>query len=46
MSGKVFGAEEKAKLMQVINDGANVMQEVTDLKEGLRDTGYWNKKYK
>ena len=38
MSGKVFGAEEKAKLMQVINDGANVMQEVTDLKEGLRDT--------
>ena len=38
MSGKVFGPEEKAKLIQVINEGANVMQEVADLKEGLRDT--------
>lgn len=38
MSGKIFGPEEKAKLIQVINEGANVMQEVQDLKEGLRDT--------
>lgn len=38
MSGKVFGPEEKAKLMQVVNDGASVMQEVADLKEGLKDT--------
>jgi len=35
---KVFGPTEKAKLIQVINEGATVMQEVTDLKEGLRDT--------
>jgi len=38
MSSKVFGPEEKAKLMQVINDGVNVKQEVQDLTEGLRDT--------
>ena len=38
MSGKVFGPEEKAKLVQVINDGASVMQEVQDLREGLKDT--------
>ena len=38
MSSKVFGPEEKAKLMQVINDGVNVKQEVQDLSEGLKDT--------
>ena len=38
MSDKVFGAEEKAKLIQIVNEGVNVLQEVTDLQEGLRDT--------
>ena len=38
MSSKVFGPEEKAKLMQVINDGVSVKQEVQDLSEGLKDT--------
>jgi len=38
MSGKVFGPEEKAKLVQVVNDGASVMGEIADLKEGLKDT--------
>jgi transposase-like protein len=38
MSGKVFGPDEKAKLIQVVGEGANVMQEIDDLKEGLRDT--------
>lgn len=38
MSDKVFGAEEKAKLIQVVNEGVNVLQEVSDLQEGLRDT--------
>jgi hypothetical protein len=38
MSSKVFGPEEKAKLMQVINDGVQVKSEVESLNEGLRDT--------
>ena len=38
MSDKVFGAEEKAKLIQIVNEGVNVLQEVIDLQEGLRDT--------
>ena len=38
MSDKVFGAEEKAKLIQIVNEGVNVLQEVTDLQGGLRDT--------
>ena len=38
MSDKVFGAKEKAKLIQVVNEGVNVLQEVSDLQEGLRDT--------
>ena len=38
MSDKVFGAEEKAKLIQIVNEGVNVLQEVQDLQEGLRDT--------
>jgi transposase-like protein len=38
MSDKTFNAEEKAKLTQLINEGMRVLQEVTDLQEGLRDT--------
>jgi len=38
MSDKTFNAEEKAKLVQLINEGMRVLQEVTDLQEGLRDT--------
>ena len=35
---KVFNSEEKAKLVQVINEGMTVMQEVEDLHAGLNDT--------
>ena len=38
MSDRVFSAEEKAKLIQLINEGITVMQEVDDLNEGLSDT--------
>lgn len=38
MSDKTFNAEEKAKLTQLINEGMRVLQEVSDLQEGLRDT--------
>jgi transposase-like protein len=38
MSDRTFGAEEKAKLVQIVNEGVTVMQEVQDLQEGLRDT--------
>jgi uncharacterized protein YukE len=35
---RIYGPEEKAKLISVINQGAQVLQEVDDLKGGLRDT--------
>ncbi|MDB4378427.1 hypothetical protein N9Z41_01520 [bacterium] len=35
---KVFNQEEKAKLIQIINEGMTVMQEVEDLNAGLTDT--------
>ena len=38
MSDRVFGAEEKAKLVQIVNEGVTVMEEVSSLQEGLRDT--------
>tara|TARA_Y200000002_G_scaffold383111_1_gene403306 strand:+ start:16528 stop:16788 length:261 start_codon:yes stop_codon:yes gene_type:complete len=38
MSSRVYGAEEKAKLERLVNEGVNVLQEVEDLQEGLRDT--------
>lgn len=38
MSARMFGAEQKAKLTQLINEGMQVMQEVEDLTEGLNDT--------
>jgi transposase-like protein len=38
MSTRMFSAEHKAKLTQLINEGMQVMQEVETLNEGLNDT--------
>ena len=38
MSDRTFNAAEKAKLTQLVNEGMRVLQEVSDLQEGLRDT--------
>ena len=38
MSGRNYGAEEKAKLERLINEGSTVLREVEDLQEGLRET--------
>ena len=35
---RIYGPEEKAKLIAVINQGSQVLQEVEDLKGGLKDT--------
>ena len=33
-----YGPEEKAKLERLIKEGSNVLREVEDLNEGLKDT--------
>lgn len=38
MGSRMFSAEQKAKLTQIINEGMAVMQEVEDLSAGLNDT--------
>jgi len=38
MSDRIFNAEQKAKLTQLINEGMQVMMEVETLNEGLADT--------
>jgi hypothetical protein len=38
MSSKIFSAEEKAKLTQIINEGSRVMHEIETLNGGLTDT--------
>ena len=38
MSGRIYGAEEKAKLERLINEGSTVLREIEDLNEGLKDT--------
>ena len=38
MAGGGYTPEEKARLSQLVNEGTRVLQEVDDLKEGLRDT--------
>ena len=38
MTARMFSAEQKAKLTQLINEGMTIMQEVEDLTEGLNDT--------
>ena len=35
---KMYGPEEKAKLERLITEGGNVLREVEDLKEGLKET--------
>jgi len=38
MSSRTYGPDEKAKLERLVNEGANVMREIEDLQEGLRET--------
>ena len=38
MSGRSYGAEEKAQLDRLINEGSTVLREVEDLTEGLKET--------
>jgi hypothetical protein len=38
MSGRSYGAEEKAKLERLINEGSTVLREVEDLQVGLKET--------
>tara|TARA_B110001454_G_scaffold216326_1_gene239365 strand:- start:1761 stop:2018 length:258 start_codon:yes stop_codon:yes gene_type:complete len=38
MSDKMFNQDEKVKLIQIINEGMTVMQEVEDLSAGLNET--------
>ena len=38
MSSRMFSAEQKAKLTQIINEGIQVMTEIEDLNAGLSDT--------
>ena len=38
MSSRTYGAEEKAKLERLVNEGVTVMQEIEDLNMGLKET--------
>lgn len=38
MTQRMFSAEAKAKLSQLVNEGISVMSEVQTLQEGLNDT--------
>lgn len=38
MSDRTYGAEEKAKLERLVNEGITVLQEIEDLQQGLKDT--------
>ena len=38
MSDRTYGAEEKAKLERLVNEGVTVLQEIEDLQQGLKDT--------
>jgi len=38
MSSRMFSAEQKAKLTQLINEGIQVLTEIEDLNGGLSDT--------
>jgi Mn-dependent DtxR family transcriptional regulator len=35
---KIYGPEERAKLERLINEGGNVLREIEDLQEGLKET--------
>lgn len=38
MSDRTYGAEEKAKLERLVNEGVTVLQEIEDLQAGLKET--------
>lgn len=38
MGNRVYGAEEKAKLEKLINEGVQIKYEIEALNEGLKDT--------
>ena len=38
MSSRTYGAEEKAKLERLVNEGVTGMQEIEDLNLGLKET--------
>ena len=38
MGNRTYGAEEKAKLERLVNEGVTVLQEIEDLQQGLKDT--------
>ena len=38
MSDRTYGAEEKAKLERLVQEGVTVLQEIEDLQGGLKDT--------
>ena len=38
MSDRTYGAEEKAKLQRIVDEGVTVLQEIEDLQAGLKDT--------
>ena len=38
MSDRTYGAEEKAKLERLVNEGVTVLQEIEDLHRGLKET--------
>jgi hypothetical protein len=38
MSGRSYGAEEKAKLERLISEGSTVLREIEDLSVGLKET--------
>ena len=38
MGSRTYGADEKAKLERLVNEGVTVMQEIEDLKGGLSET--------
>jgi len=38
MSDRTYGAEDKAKLEKLVNEGVTVLQEIEDLQQGLKDT--------
>jgi len=38
MSTRMYGPEEKAKLECLISEGSNVLRELEDLQEGLKET--------
>jgi len=38
MSDRTYGAEEKAKLERLVNEGVTVLQEIEDLQTGLKET--------